>query len=223
MKRLATTVSLLALAVSLAACSGDKKSEPKAGTPAPTATQGAAVLTEAQATAALPQLADLPAGYAAEEYSHEDLPTGCVALDAASQAADALKPTWVGSSFGKGEFGLTVDGEIGVFASAADAVAVLDAFAKGFAGCPSWKFSDDGLEGTLTSKVEGNPKLGDKALLVTMGGSAAEQTFASRIYIVVVSNTLAFAAESGLGSDTDDPQVELPGIIASMVTKLQAA
>ena len=223
MKRLATTVSLIALAASLAACSSGTKSDKSAGSPTPQATKSAALLTEAQAKAALPVVADLPAGFKTDEYSHNDLPGGCPAVDAAVKAEQALKPTYVGASFSKDDSGYSVDTEIAILPSAEAAKTLLQTYQRAFVACPSWKVTQEGESGTIGVKVEGNPQVGDLALLLTLSGDVSGQKYGGSQYVAQVGNTLSFASEGGPEGHTDDPKVELPGVISSMVNKLKAA
>lgn len=221
MKRLAATASVLALAASLAACSSGNEAKQGAGTPTPTKT--ASATTEAQAKASLIAVADLPAGFKADEYSHEDLPAGCPAVEAATKADLALKPTFVGSSFSKDDLGFSVDSEVGVYATSADAMAVFDAYIKAFATCPTWTVAEDGFSGTIGVKVDSSLQLGDIAAALTLSGEAGGQKFGGMEYVVVVGNTIAFATESGLEGNSDDPQIDLAALAAGMVTKLKVA
>jgi len=180
-------------------------------------------MTEAQAKASLITVADLPAGFKADDYSHSDLPAGCPAVDAAIKAEQALKPTWVGSSFSKDDSGFTVDSEVGVYPSAADAMTIYDTYLKAFATCPSWNASDGGVSGTIGITVSGTPQLGDMAAVLTLHAEGGGQKYGGSEYAVVVGNTIAFATESGPEGNSDDAQVDLPALAAGMVTKLKAA
>lgn len=223
MNRLAASLSLLGLTAALAACSSDTKPEGAAGKPTPTPSKSAVVLTSAQAKAALPELSELPKGFAADDYSHEDLPLGCPAVDAAVKAEQALKPTYVGATYSKDDSGYSVDAEIGIYPSAEAARSLLLTYQRAFADCPAWKVTEEGVNGTVAVKAESTAGLGDFAMRLALTAEAGGQKFEGSEYVVLVGNTLSFATEGGPLGKADDPALDLAGVISSMVNKLKAA
>lgn len=213
--------------MALTACSSTKKGDDAVKeSPAPvvTTTAAAPAITEAQAKGSLLVGSDLPSGYTQDkEYTHDELPGGCAGVDAAIAAEKTAAPTYVVSSFDKGDNGFSIDEEIGIFTDAAEAKSILDAYTTGFATCPSWKATQQGMSATFNIKNTGAPSLGDEAKTFTLTASANGQSFGGTENVVLVGNTLVFVDEGGPESERSDPAVDLDALTSKLIDRLKQA
>ncbi|MDX6224102.1 MAG: hypothetical protein QOE64_478 [Frankiales bacterium] len=222
MNRLSLPLGMLALTASLAACAGSKANNDAKGTsPTPTPTVAAKVFTEAQAKSALLVASDVPSGYQVDsEYTHDDLPGGCPAYDAAVAAQTSAAPTWVVASYGKGDTDFSVDEEIAVFTDAAEAAATLQTLTSAYATCGEWKVSAGGLTGTIKITPSSAPSLGEGAQKYLFEGAAGGDSFKGEQYVVQVGNALVYVDEGGGSDFHDDPALDLPGLTATLAARL---
>jgi hypothetical protein len=221
-RRLTTALGLLALSAALTSCGGSAKKADSGATPSPTPSP-VEVYTAEQARLALLVNADLPAAYLNDkEYTHDDLPDGCPAVEAATAADKTADPTWVVTRFDMGQTDLSIDEEIGVYSDPAEAASILDTYTKAFATCGSWTATQDGgPSGSITIAHKASPSIGDKAEEFSLTAKVEDQVFGGDQYIVLVGNALVFVLESGSGTQQDDPTVNLGELTKTLVERLQ--
>lgn len=218
MKRLSTTVSLLALAVSLVACSSDKVSGP---TSAPVT---GPTYTEAQASAGLLVRGDLPSGYTQDaSYTHDQIPGGCDAVDAALAKESGLSPRFAVTSYRVASDSSSIDHEIELFATPADAAGHYDRLVAALTKCTSWPLPTGGSTPATISLTPSEPGvLGERSTLLTLLVDAGEAKVGGRALMVVSGNAVVLLAESGSVGTDSDPRVDLKALGLKLMQRLRA-
>lgn len=218
MKRLATTVSLLALAASLVACSSDKAAGPTSSpVTGPT-------YTDAQASAGLLVVGDLPSGYTRDPgYTHDQIPGGCDAVDAALAKESKLSPRFAVTSFRITDDSSSIDHEIELFPTPAEAAGHYDRLVAALAKCPSWPLPTGGSTPATISLTPSEPGvLGERSTLLTLLVDAGEAKVGGRALMAVSGNAVVLLAESGSVGTHSDSRVDLRTLGLKLMQRLRA-
>lgn len=220
MKRLATTVSLLALTVGLlTACSSGGSSTSRATAPPATGP----TYTEAQASAGLLVVGDLPRGYKQDPgYTHDPIPGGCDAVDTVLAKEAALSPRFAVTSYRIADDSSSIDHEIELFATPADAAGHYDRLVAALTKCTSWPLAAGGSTPATISLTPSDPGvLGGRSTLLALLVDAGEAKIGGRALLAVSGNAVVLLSESGsVGSDSD-PRVDLRTLGRSLMQRLR--
>lgn len=215
MRRRTIAAATIAAAL-LSACSSDGDKAAAKPVTGPT-------YTDAQASAALLVASDLPQGYKADEgYQHDQIPGGCAAVDEALTKEAALSPRFAVTSYRIADDSSSIDHEIELFASPADAAAQYDRLVAALMSCKSWPLAAGSSPATISLTPSDAGVLGERSTLLTLLVDAGQDKVGGKAVLVVSGNAIVSLAESGgLGSDSD-PRVDLRTLARKLVQRLRA-
>lgn len=217
MRHLATTAGALALAASLAACSGS-------GKPAHTAIPVTGpTYTEAQAAASLLTASDLPGGYTKDPgYQHDPIPEGCPAVDAALTKEATLSPRFAVTSYRMADDASSIDHEVELFSSPKDAAAQYDRLVAALGTCKSWPLAAGSSMATISLTPSEPGVLGGRSTLLTLLVDAGQDKVAGKAVLAVSGNAVVSLAESGIAGSESDPRVDLRTLARKLLQRLRA-
>lgn len=218
MSRLHVVAAALAVGL-LAACSSgggkaDTRTPPKATGP---------TYTEAQASAGLLVVGDLPSGYTRDPgYTHDQIPGGCDAVDAALAKESGLNPRFAVTSYRITDDSSSVDHEIELFATPTDAAEHYDRLVAALTTCTSWPLPTGGSTPATISLTPSEPGvLGERSTLLTLLVDAGEAKVGGRALMAVSGNAVVLLAESGSVGTDSDPRVDLRTLGLKLMQRLR--
>ena len=212
--KIATTTVIL---VATAACgSGDSGSSDRARTiAAPSASaepeapegDGDRTLTEAELTAALLTVADLPTGYTAVPASEDDASETEAEGDCQRQfeslsAAEGDEAASAKASFGGGGLGSVLEQGLESYEDEGTVEERFDNVVSVLSDCPTFStIEEDGTTTDFTVTALSFPKLGDDTVALAITGTTPDFTIAINVAIVRLGRNVMSVIQGGLTAD----------------------